>query len=58
MYKFIISLVFFLLDFATLIYAAEQTSEPSHGIAYPKDWQNWGTIAVSHRITFTVVNDS
>ncbi len=22
---------------------------PSHGIAYPEGWQNWATIAVSHR---------
>lgn len=50
MHKLIISLVLFLLAFATLIYAAGQGPEPSHGIAYPEDWQSWGTIAVSHRI--------
>ena len=50
MHKFIISLALFSLAFATLVYAAEQTPEPSHGIGYPKGWQNWATIAVSHRI--------
>ena len=50
MHKFIISLVYFLLVFTTLVYAAEQTPDPSHGIAYPEGWQYWGTIAVSHRI--------
>jgi len=25
------------------------TPEPSHGIAYPQGWQDWATIAVSHR---------
>ena len=50
MHKFIISLVLFLLAFATLVYAVEQTPEPSHDITYPEGWQNWGTIAVSHRI--------
>lgn len=23
--------------------------QPSHGISYPEGWQNWATIAVSHR---------
>ncbi|UCD66761.1 MAG: cytochrome P460 family protein [Deltaproteobacteria bacterium] len=50
MHKVSICFVFFLLTYATLVYAAGQTPEPSHGIAYPKGWQNWGTIAVSHRI--------
>jgi hypothetical protein len=30
-------------------YAADMTSAPSHGIPYPDGWQNWATIAVSHR---------
>ena len=29
--------------------ATAGTPEPSHGIAYPEGWQNWATIAVSHR---------
>ena len=30
-------------------YAAGKTSAPSHGVPYPNGWQNWATIAVSHR---------
>lgn len=30
-------------------YAADQTIAPSHGVPYPAGWQNWATIAVSHR---------
>jgi len=29
--------------------AAGQAPAPSHGIAYPEGWQNWGVVAVSHR---------
>ncbi len=29
--------------------AVDQTPAPSHGVAYPEGWQNWATIAVSHR---------
>jgi hypothetical protein len=50
MYNFINMLILLLSVFATLVSAAEQVPEPSHGISYPKGWQNWGTIAVSHRI--------
>jgi hypothetical protein len=50
MNNFIIVLILLLSVFATLVSAAEQVPEPSHGISYPKGWQNWGTIAVSHRI--------
>lgn len=28
---------------------ADDTPGPSHGIAYPEGWQEWSTIAVSHR---------
>jgi len=31
------------------IHAADKTPAPSHGIDYPVGWQNWATIAVSHR---------
>lgn len=29
--------------------ASESPAEPSHGISYPNGWQEWATIAVSHR---------
>ena len=29
--------------------AADKAPEDSHGIKYPDGWQNWSTIAVSHR---------
>lgn len=29
--------------------ASESLVPPSHGIAYPDDWKEWATIAVSHR---------
>ena len=42
--------------FLTVIFAFVLTSSyasdyktPSHGITYPEGWQNWSTIAVSHR---------
>ena len=31
------------------VHAADKTPAPSHGIDYPDGWQNWATIAVSHR---------
>jgi hypothetical protein len=30
-------------------YSGDKAIAPSHGIAYPTGWQNWATIAVSHR---------
>lgn len=30
-------------------YAAETVPAASHGVAYPEGWQNWATVAVSHR---------
>jgi hypothetical protein len=50
MYKLLICFCFVFVSCANLVYAAGQTPEPSHGIAYPVGWQNWGTIAISHRI--------
>jgi hypothetical protein len=50
MHSLLICICFVLLSCANLVYAAEQTPEPSHGISYPVGWQNWGTIAISHRI--------
>lgn len=29
--------------------ATDNLHAPSHGIAYPEGWKEWGTIAVSHR---------
>jgi len=30
-------------------YAADKKPVPSHSVPYPEGWQNWATIAVSHR---------
>lgn len=30
-------------------YATDKSPAPSHGVPYPQGWQNWATIAVSHR---------
>lgn len=37
------------IGLATSSYASDQSTAPSHGIAYPQGWQSWATIAVSHR---------
>jgi hypothetical protein len=50
MKNFIILLMLFLLAWAPMVNAADQIPAPSHGISYPTGWQNWSTIAVSHRI--------
>ena len=42
-----ITTLFFLLT--TSSQAAPSVPGDSHGIAYPLGWQNWATIAVSHR---------
>jgi len=42
------SLSLMLVSFTTN--SAGSTPAPSHDIAYPVGWQNWSTIAVSHRI--------
>ncbi len=34
---------------SSYVYAADKTQATSHGIPYPAGWQNWATIAVSHR---------
>jgi hypothetical protein len=49
MYYFIILLALSLSACATLVSAFDQGPGPSHGITYPKGWQEWSTIAVSHR---------
>ena len=30
-------------------FGSDSTPDSSHGVAYPTGWQNWSTIAVSHR---------
>jgi len=41
----------YVLFFAVITegYAADKTPASSHGVPYPEGWQNWATIAVSHR---------
>ena len=31
------------------VFASESTRPSSNGIAYPEGWENWATIAISHR---------
>ena len=31
------------------VHAADKALAPSHGVDYPDGWQNWASIAVSHR---------
>jgi len=38
-----------ILGSGAIAVAADKTPEPSHRIDYPAGWQNWSTIAVSHR---------
>lgn len=37
------------LSIASISIASDKAPEQSHGISYPSGWQNWSTIAVSHR---------
>ncbi len=39
-----------LIGLAFNAHAAQSTVGTSHDISYPKGWQNWATVAVSHRI--------
>ena len=43
----LVSVLFATTSFNT--FGADTTPDSSHGIAYPAGWQNWSTIAVSHR---------
>jgi hypothetical protein len=48
--KYIIKSVGVLLFFASsFVYGSDSSPAASHGIEYPEGWQNWATIAVSHR---------
>lgn len=40
----------FLFIVTTGLSAAEHSPAPSNGIAYPKGWQDWAAIAVTHRV--------
>ena len=42
-------LILLLISALPAIAAADSTPAPSHGISYPEGWQNWASIAVSHR---------
>lgn len=48
--KYLANIMFwFLVIASTNAFSSESTPGSSHGIAYPTGWQNWSTIAVSHR---------
>jgi len=49
MRSFSMIIVLFFIACLPLTHATEQTPASSNGIAYPAAWQNWSTIAVSHR---------
>ena len=50
MKKLTIRLCFLTLFSAVVSSASAATPGTSHGIAYPVGWQDWATIAVSHRV--------
>lgn len=43
----LVSVAIALTSFSVL--GSDSTPDSSHGIAYPTGWQNWSTIAISHR---------
>jgi hypothetical protein len=48
--RYLIGLLNTLLALASYnAFGSDSVPGPSHGIAYPTGWQNWATIAVSHR---------
>lgn len=48
--KYTLNLVsLFLVIASSSALSSDSTPGASHGIAYPSGWQNWSTIAVSHR---------
>ncbi len=46
-YPFLSAIV---LSLSVSSFASQHSIESSHGVAYPSGWQNWATIAVSHRV--------
>lgn len=49
MKKGFLLLLFVAMVFSIVSVAAEKSPGASHGIDYPTGWQNWATIAMSHR---------
>lgn len=49
MKKNILILICAVLGTSLVSAASDKTPAPSHGIDYPSGWQNWATIAMSHR---------
>jgi len=49
MIKSLLLFVFLLVGASLASLAEESSPSPSHGIPYPEGWQEWATIAVSHR---------
>jgi hypothetical protein len=45
----LLALTLVLIGASLNVLAEEESPSESHGIAYPVDWQDWATIAVSHR---------
>ncbi len=42
-------LILLLASALPVVIAADSSPAPSHGISYPAGWQDWASIAVSHR---------
>jgi hypothetical protein len=48
--KYLTYIMFLLLaTTSTAVFSSDSTPGSSHGVAYPAGWENWATIAVSHR---------
>jgi len=47
--KYLIPLLFMALTTTSTLNASDTLPGASHEISYPEGWQNWSTIAVSHR---------
>ena len=48
--KVMLSATVLLITLTTGLTAAENTPAPSNGISYPAGWQDWGALAVAHRV--------
>lgn len=48
--KYLSHIMFLLLaTTSTAVFSSDSMPGSSHGVAYPAGWENWATIAVSHR---------
>ncbi len=48
--KYLSYIMFLLLaTTSTAVFSSDSMPDLSHGVAYPTGWENWATIAVSHR---------